>query len=303
VAVVVVACLAAGARPESTDAAGIKDAIDGAICTLVESEAGAAAGRKIIVRLSGNRVSGTGTIMSVAIWSAQQFCPIWVPRVTGALSAAFRTQPAPTAAPSKQDVAVLLRQIQANGVVLDLQRAGIPATAGQVRSRAGGVCRSLRQGRDPGSLGRELAGSHRVTALAALSGILGLTKNCAYPPAPWQLDAMSAALATTLVANTFPRDVEPPIVALGEITQTPGPSGLAEITLTWIAVDLGVGGVTSEPWFRHEGEQWKQLRLNLARQDAVSVWAQRGVRFQFAFRAVDKDGNASPFVYSTWYKA
>jgi hypothetical protein len=300
--IVSVLLVAHAAVPVRAEAGGIKDAVDGVICALVESDRGAATGRKIIARLSKNQIRANGAVMSVAIWSAQQVCPTAVPFVTGALSAAFNSQGPPTVTPTHQDVAVILRRIQASGVVADLHRAGIQATAARVQRIAGSICRSLRQGNDAASLGRELAASWRVPALAGLSGIVGLTKNCAYPPMPWHTDTLSASLATTLVANTYPRDIEPPIVALASPSSIPTADDWAEITLGWVAIDLGVGNAVSEAWLQQVGTHWKRL-LPTAGSDSAVTWVRPGTLYRFAVRATDGNGNTSPYAYSGWFRA
>lgn len=292
--------LGIAAVPERSEAAGIKDVVDGAICTYVESDAGAAAGRKVITRLRGSSGGSNGVLLSVAIWSAQQFCPLWVPRITGALSAAFSLQGAPTSAPTKSDVAVLLRRIQAAGVTADLRRVGITESRASVQRYAGDMCRRLRQGTDAASLGRRLAGQYQVRALAALSGLVGLTKNCTYPPAAWQLDSLSGALATTLVGNTYARDVEPPIVALHKVYRTSAADGRIVVTLDWFAYDSA--SFVAEPWFWFRGS-WRRLNLNLNRPDAVSILVPRGESFQFAVRATDVNSNTSAFAYSAMLRA
>lgn len=293
--------LAAFAVPERAEAGGIKDAADSAICGLVGSDAGARAGRKIILKLSGNRIRANGAVMSVAIWSAQNFCPDAVPRVTTALTAAFGSQRAPTAAPTASDMAVIVRRIRADAVAADLRAVGIDATRARVQRSAGSLCRSLRQGADAAALGRGLAGESRVPALAALSGVVGLMKNCASPPAAWQTDALSAALATTLVANTYASDLEPPTVALTVLRTNLASDGRIEVTLEWSARD-SLTGVVSEPWLFYRG-RWQKLPFNLRRPDAVRVWIDRGEAYAFAVRATDRNGNTSAFAYSATFRA
>jgi hypothetical protein len=120
------------------------------------------------------------------------------------------------------------------------------------------------------------------------------------PPAAWQTDSLSAALATTLVANTYRRDVEPPIVALRSLYRNAASDGRTELTLEWSVFDSATS--VSEPWLWLDGA-WKRIALNLNRPDATRVWLRPGTSFQFAVRATDAHGNTSAFSYSAMLRA
>jgi len=287
------------ATPNRTADGGIKTSK--VMCSIANLAIAGEAGRRLKAYGSGKGLFGA-ILADLFLSSVKVHCEALVERAGGVVVNLFRGERKPARGQTTGRSTILdLLDVQsaaqiASGVVVN----GRSISARYVLNGADKTCQAFRNNTPAMAVIARYFPRATLEVITPMNGFVRLViSRCRLNTA--SANYLSGAMLNYLLANASPRDIEPPTVWIYSVTGNRYTNGTSELRASWLGSDRGSGVRSYAVWMWRNGS-WYELTAGTT-STGWKITLSQGIRYQWAVRATDGAGNASPWSYSIVYAA